>query len=344
MTINPALLFEYPVTISWEITSKCNYNCIHCRMDDCPALDYNHDLSKDRIFDILRQLQNLGVQQINYSGGEPFCRKDFLDILQMTDNLGLNIGITTNGSFLNSDVIYQLHRLKRLQLVQVSLDGATNRLHDFIRGKQGAFETAINAIKQLKCAGIRTGAVTTVMTYNKNDIENILNLLLDLKVDAYGARRFMPVGKGSNYIDNLKVSKAEYERHCNLWVDLVNRYSDRIQLYIEEPLIGIINDKLKKPWIFSGCIGGSVYGAIMANGDVRPCIFLPLSLGNLQENTFENIWKYSTLRKEFVARDDIESCGKCILKDTCGGCRAMAFAEHGNIKCRDPLCFIHNWQ
>lgn len=339
MTINPATIFEYPITISWEITEKCNYQCIHCRMDDCSEYDNTRELSKAEIFDILEQLQDIGVQQINFSGGEPFCRSDFIDILQMADNLGINTGITTNGSLLDLEMISKMSRLKNLKLVQVSLDGSQKELHDFIRGKKGAYNHAINALIELKSAGIRAGAVTTIMTYNKDNVDNILKLLLDLHIDTYGARRFMPVGRGSTYINSLKVSKEDYKNHCKRWIEYVNKYSDKIQLYIEEPLIGILKEQLKSEWLFSGCIGGSIYGAIMSNGDVRPCIFLPLSLGNLRENSFKDIWVKNPLRAQFIERNDIEECGKCDKKNVCGGCRAMAFAESGNIKSKDPLCF-----
>jgi len=86
---------RYPLWISWEITNKCNYKCIHCRMDELN--DFNKELSTDEVISCINQLNEIGVYQINYSGGEPFLRNDFIDILEYTSKSNIKIGVTTNG-------------------------------------------------------------------------------------------------------------------------------------------------------------------------------------------------------------------------------------------------------
>lgn len=340
MKVNYNEIFEYPMFISWEITPLCNYRCIHCRMEgeSSDKVYTNDELTLEEVKKQLDELCELGIQQINYSGGEPFCRKDFIEILEYTSNKGFKIGITTNGSFIDDAMASKLAKIKNIDLVQISLDGKDPETHDFIRGIPGAFRQALQAIENLKKNGIRTGAVTTVMKYNKKQVQDILQLLLDLKVDCYGARRFMPVGRGSQYIDSLVVNVNDYYNHCKQWVDFVEKYREKIQLYIEEPLLGIFEEKLKKYWTFSGCVGGSIYGAIMANGEVRPCIFLPISLGSIREKSFSEVWK-NPLRKLFDKTNLNEECEQCHLKEVCGGCRAMAYLVTGDIKAKDPLCF-----
>ena len=308
MRVNFEDIFEFPITISWELTANCNYRCIHCRMDDDRCYDYSNELSIIEIKKILIELQQLGIQQINYSGGEPFCRSEFLEILKYTSDLGFKIGITSNGSFIDSFMAEKLCLIENIDLVQISLDGCDNKTHDFIRGVSGAYEGAIDAIKNLKKFGIRTGAVATVMNCNKEQIEGILHLLLELGVDTFGARRFMPVGHGSTYIKNLVVSKEDYYAHCIKWSEYIQKFGDKIQLYIEEPLMGILENDLPDSWIFSGCIGGTTYGAIMAEGEVRPCIFLPVTLGNLREKSFSEIWSRNETNDSFKKKHLKASC------------------------------------
>ncbi|MDR1769426.1 MAG: radical SAM protein [Hungatella sp.] len=339
MRVNFEDIFEFPITISWELTADCNYRCIHCRMDDGKCYDYSNELSINGIKKILMELQVLGIQQINYSGGEPFCRSDFLEILKYTSDLGFKIGITSNGSFIDASMSEKLFQIGNIDLVQISLDGCDKKTHDFIRGVPGAYDGAIDAIKNLKNAGIRTGAVATVMNCNKEQIEDILQLLLSLGVDTFGARRFMPVGHGSAYIDNLVVSKEDYFKHCIKWSEYIQRFGDKIQLFIEEPLMGVFENKLPDSWIFSGCIGGTTYGAIMAEGEVRPCIFLPISLGNLREKSFREIWSQNEIIDSFKKKHLKGECAQCPTKSVCGGCRAMAYLQTGDINATDPLCF-----
>lgn len=338
MVVNFDNIFEYPITISWEITGRCNYKCIHCRMDNYTSYDYTQELTIIEIENELIELKKCGIQQINFSGGEPFSRNDFVDILHIASNLGFQIGITTNGSYIDKRMAITLREIKKIDLIQISLDGINSETHDFIRGVPGAFDKSIAAIKNLKREGIRTGAVTTVMNYNKAQIEGILRLLLELNVDAYGARRFMPVGKGSLYPQNLLISKKDYYEHCRKWAELVNRYGKEIQLFIEEPLMGILKNNLPESWVFSGCIGGRTYGAIMSNGDVRACIFLPISLGNIRQQSFKNIW-HKKERKDFLKENVEGECKECSLKCCCGGCRAMAYLQSGILSNTDPMCF-----
>lgn len=332
-------IYEYPVCVSWEITSNCNYSCIHCRMDDYIPDLKKIELSFKEIIVCIDELASIGVKQINYSGGEPFFRSDFLDILRYTEKKGLSIGITTNGYFIDSSISKKLSSIKTIDLIQVSIDGKDKHTHDFIRNMDGAFERAISAIKNLVASGIRTGAVTTVMQLNRDQIVDILDMIMPLGVKSFGARRFMPVGRGSQFITDLTLTKEQYKEHCILWTNLIKEHGDDIQLYIEEPLLGILQKNLPKSWIFSGCVAGTIYGAITSYGDVRPCIFIPESIGNIRNNTFSDIWKTSEVLSIFSEKKLNGKCGVCDLKNICGGCRAMAYFKNSDLQADDPLCF-----
>lgn len=331
--------FEYPICVSWEITSECNYSCIHCRMDDYTPNLEKKELSFNEIITCIDELASIGVKQLNYSGGEPFFRCDFLDILRYTEKKGLSIGITTNGYFIDSSMANKLSSIKTIDLIQVSIDGKDKQTHDYIRNRDGAFDQAISAMKYLVASGIRTGAVTTVMQLNRGQVVDILNLVMPLGVKSYGARRFMPVGHGSKFITDLTLTNEQYKEHCVLWTKLIKEYGDKIQLYIEEPLMGIVQEDLPENWILGGCVAGSTYGAITSDGDVRPCIFIPESIGNIRNDTFRNIWKTSEKLRIFSEKKLNGKCGICDLKSVCGGCRAMAYFKHNDLQADDPLCF-----
>src|SRR5206468_311053 len=88
-----------------------------------------------------------------------------------------------------------------------------------------------------------------------------------------------------------------------------------------------------------GCPAGTHYMGIRPNGDVTPCPYLPLFAGNLRTQSLTEIWQSSDLFVEIRSRSRLGGrCGDCELNTACGGCRARAFGETGDVMAEDPLC------
>ena len=295
----------------------------------------NADLSTTDVFRVIDEIEQLGVFRIGFSGGEPFFREDFLDILDKCSQKNIRIGITTNGSLINDVVVKRLAALKTLELVQISLDGPNAQTHNYIRGNDNSFKEALNAIELLKKVGIKVGVVTTLMKTNVDLVPKIVDLIEELGVSVYGARRFIPVGKGSSRTKELLISIDEYKKHLYYWNNLyLNNKS--LQFTIEEPLLALIDNQSHI------CQGGNSYGAITADGDVRSCIFLPVSFGNVKEKTLKECWDYFKTTNAMDTSLGNSKCSICTLVNICGGCRAMAYAEYGDVKGYDSLCFIND--
>ena len=88
-----------------------------------------------------------------------------------------------------------------------------------------------------------------------------------------------------------------------------------------------------------GCGAGRFYCAISPEGNVQPCVFLPITVGNLKTDKFENIWSNSSVFKAFRNRENLKGrCGKCEFKYVCGGCRARAYSYYNDYLMSDPGC------
>jgi radical SAM protein with 4Fe4S-binding SPASM domain len=89
-----------------------------------------------------------------------------------------------------------------------------------------------------------------------------------------------------------------------------------------------------------GCGAGRLYCSISPRGDVHPCVFLPVSVGNLKTQQFKDVWLNASLFNAFRNRANLKgSCGKCQYKYICGGCRARSAAYHnGDTLNGDPGC------
>jgi radical SAM protein with 4Fe4S-binding SPASM domain len=88
-----------------------------------------------------------------------------------------------------------------------------------------------------------------------------------------------------------------------------------------------------------GCPAGTHYFGIRPNGDVTPCPYLPAFGGNLRGDSLARIWNESELFQGVRRRDALGGrCGKCEFGGACGGCRARAWAQTGDLLAEDPLC------
>jgi len=149
--------------MQWDITKQCNLRCKHCRSTDYyegEDGDKIIDLSTEEVFRTINDLAKNGVNRIHFLGGEPFMRKDLLDIVKYGFRKGIICSINTNGTLLTQELIVNVLKCK-VYLLTFSLDGASKETNDFIRGK-GVFEKVcdnirlVNRIRKEKKQYIRT--------------------------------------------------------------------------------------------------------------------------------------------------------------------------------------------
>jgi len=88
-----------------------------------------------------------------------------------------------------------------------------------------------------------------------------------------------------------------------------------------------------------GCGAGRLYCAIQPNGLVTPCVFMPMVVGDLRRRSLKEIWLNSQVMNDLRDRGKLKGrCGRCEYKYVCGGCRARAYAYHGDYLAPDPGC------
>ena len=101
-----------------------------------------------------------------------------------------------------------------------------------------------------------------------------------------------------------------------------------------------LSDKLMNLAEFlGGCGCGRLYCAIRPNGNIDPCVFFPLTIGNILEDDFEKVWKNNPILAELRDREKLkDSCVNCEYKYYCGGCRARAYAYKKDYLAGDIGC------
>jgi len=349
-----------PFMVVWDFTKQCNLRCKHCyaNASNKPAED---ELTLEERKEVVDQLDEAGVAAISFSGGEPLANKDFWDVADYAKSKGFYLSIATNGTLITEKVAERLKEVG-IRYVEVSLDGPDAKTHDEFRGVKGAFERAVRGIENARDAGISTGIATTVTHYNMDKLPEIIELARKLRVDRFIVFNFIPTGRAKDIIEE-DLSPEERERLMNYLYDEWQK--GKMQIFSTSPSYARVSitrrggkvspthfAEFELPEEFGGavkaltefiggCGAGRIYCSIEHNGDIQPCVFIPIKVGNVLKDGFVNIWKNNEIMKMLRDRDASDyACNSCSFRYICGGCRARAYAYFGDLKAPDPGCIL----
>jgi len=325
-----------------HITNKCNLNCRHCYYPDNKTKEVS-ELTDSEILDLLEKFYDAGGRGVTLSGGEPLLRNDLVKTI-LKKSRKSTVKILTNGTLINDDFADFLKDFN--VLVQVSIDGSTEEIHESIRGK-GSFRSALRGIKALKGKGLaeRTNFCTTLTRQNISDIGGIINLTQSFEIPFV---RFIPLRKEG--------------RACRSWPEL----NSGLSIKDSEEFYDYIFEKAKKEYpnieITSGLCGFVLdpkkldnYGRwcpvgrmliIDTKGDTYPCVMFmdeQYKLGNIRTDSmddFKNSPVLSKLVNDLTDREEkILKCRSCMWKNFCqAGCAGLALERYKTIWKSDECC------
>jgi len=326
-----------PLHVSWEITRRCNADCVHCASSSGPGVSAVHETSTSSAIQIIDQLAEAGVRVLAFTGGEPLLRDDLALLVRHAVQRGLATNICTNGAPVDEAMATRL-KDAGLGSVTVSLDGACAATHDGVRRCPGLFERAVNAIRILARHGHRVGVSLTPTLANYREAIQVVELAHRLGADSVCLSQFIPTGRGTR---DLMLSPALLKDVAHDVLDLRARYERRMQVYCHDCHVALLLPPEEREG-YKGCGAGSATAGICADGTVTPCIFMPNAAGNLNRAGFREIWEQSPLFETLRDREELRhgNCGSCRFKLVCGGCRAAAMAIHGNPMQGDPTCWM----
>lgn len=294
-----------PKNIEFEITTACNYNCLHCYCNAGKKSRY--ELSTEEIKLVIDQLVEADAELLDIVGGEPLLRQDIYEVLSYGYSKGLKMLMNTNASLATPEVCEKLKRACPELSIGVSLDGPIPEIHEKIRGK-GTFEKTLAGLKNFILAGFDVTILFVVNRLNYKYVEDMITLAQDLGTALY-VDRFVPVGRGLLNKDLLMPERT----HVEFVRDRLNSYSSDVELHIEENIIG------------EKCTAGRTHASILVDGTVVPCGHFRYSpefyMGNIREKSFKEIW-YSYNPSVLLPN----VCASCELYDTScyAGCLAYS--------------------
>lgn len=175
-----------------EITNTCNYACTYCIFSSWPQKD-THELTTQEVLHTLDTCKRKGITHIKITWGEPFVRKDMIEILEYAAKKKFIIDISTNASLITDEIAQRLSKIQ-LKYVHVSLDAHTAPIQSIVRGTS-SFERTLTGIKNLIRHGVYTRIGTLIFDANEQKIEAMIQFLISLEVPEVIFSLMEPVGK-----------------------------------------------------------------------------------------------------------------------------------------------------
>lgn len=314
----------YPIYLEVSPFGACNHRCEFCGVK---SLGYKNDrIGKEVLSLRLEEVGRLGVRSIMYAGeGEPLLHPDIAEIVSRTKSAGIDVAFTTNGVFLEK--IFPV--LGDISWIKVSINAGTPDTYEIIHGaKDGDFEKVLGNIKKAvqikrkKGYSFTIGAQIIVLPENENEI-----LLLARKLSAVGAdylvvKPYSPhplEGEGAIDIKTLGYDKPGFLLSLE-WARCHVSSKNFKVIVRDNAFRNVVNEEEH----YDRCLSVPFFwGYITAQGDVYSCsIFLGdkrFLLGNINEQTFEEIWEGEKRRQNWEMMKDFDAsmCRKGCRMDAC---------------------------
>ncbi len=326
----------------WHLTDRCNQRCSHCYQDRFDGAS-ERPLAElcamaDRIFAAVPERP----VQINLTGGEPLLLPHLAELCEHLDrypNLE-ELNLITNGTLAPPELLARLAGLRSLRWMKVSVESGDPAVNDAVRGR-GHLARVSQTLPRLREGAQRPVVLmVTLARYNVASVAATVDWARAQGVAGIIFERFVPLGQSRAEAAQVlgprewsgatqailqaagfdDVDPADLLPFKAFWYSLEEAAQD-------EPLEGAL------------CNLGEGSMALMPDGTVYPCRRLPIPLGKVQDTPFEVLLARLAEHAPDAARPRLRGplCGACAVEG-CAGCRALAYALHGDLSADDPQC------
>jgi MoaA/NifB/PqqE/SkfB family radical SAM enzyme len=269
-----------------SLTNACPQNCRYC---------YNKNRSGEllntaEIKQLIQELKKMGVFWLGFTGGEPLLNEDIVEIVKSVGD-DCAIKLFTSGSSLTEQLAAELKEAGLLY-VSISLDHWEEEEHDRIRGCKGSFRTALRAIDIFKSIGVHVSvsAVISREMLQGNQVQEFLKFLISLGIHEAWLSETKPTVEAFWN----KASVITEEERLRL-VSLQDKYNKEGKITVN--YLGHFEGGE-----YFGCNAGNKMVYIDAFGEVSPCVFTPMTFGNVRDKSVQAI--FSEMKEHFSS----ESC------------------------------------
>lgn len=315
-----------PLSGSFELTSRCPLNCrmcyIHRKENDCRAIGLEKDT--EWWLRLAEEARNAGMLMLLLTGGEPLLRKDFEEIYLGAKKLGLLLSVNTNGVLINDKKI-KLFADNPPQRLNITLYGTSEETYSALCGNGEAYSKTVNAIKELKKAGVAVKINYSITPYNSGDSAEAYDFAKSLGIPIQSVSYiFSPVRA---YGDAVRLSaedaaKANFEWRRRVLGDEDMRKFIRFRQGASEDFCG---ERIN-------CRAALSTFWVTWDGLMTPCGMM--TSPSVEIKNFSSAWQYLTGERQKILLP--KECGECPLRKNCDMCAAVSMAECGRADSVPP--------
>ncbi len=302
--------------IQMQYNYACNFHCTHCSIKRFRGTNGNRQMTPDDVRELARQADELGLARFVITGGEPLVFPDLDEVVKAIDPQKFYINMDTNGWFLDFEKAKHLKEIG-IDRVQLSIDSLEPEGHDQFRAHDGSFKHTMDAVKACQDAGMDL-FIQTVVTKQRLYSDEFIKFIeyfnaMDIGVFVTFAK---PVGAWERQYDIL--INDEDLKYFNTLEKEYNTYSHLTPAY----------------GLNMGCIAVKGMFSVTQYGDVLPCPYIHISIGNIFKEPLKDIIQRGYDIKYFG--EHVDCCTIAQDKDfICKYIETCVYDHELPVKCED---------
>lgn len=281
--------FLPPFSMVISPTMRCNLRCRGCYAG---AYFQEKGLSADLFDNVISQGKEMGTFFYTISGGEPFVRKDLLQVYKKHNDCVFHV--YTNGTLLSKAYIKELVALGNI-IPLISIEGSKEKT-DARRGK-GVYDKIMEVMDNLKEEGVPFGFSATHTSLNTQEIlkDEFVDLMIEKGAFIGWFFQYIPIGREPD----ISLMPSAEDRNA--------RRQTVLRWRNEKPIV--VYDFWNDGHLVNGCIAGGRYLHVISNGDVEPCVFVHFAVDNIKQKSLEEIltssfFKAIQKRRPYMDQDE----------------------------------------
>lgn len=328
-------------SVHLEASGKCNMRCVHCYQAD--YVKSGVALNHAEILHLLDDLQDMQVNNIGVSGGEPLMMPRLAEILRAIEERDMRISaLFSNGLLINEKFIGMIKSLRSKFSLFISLDSIPGANVTFRGVKETkawrTLERILTNIKLLLSGGVGVVINTVVNAENIGHLDEMYRVISQLGVECWRLGFPKSTPQFAGHADEFCVEWNSIAEHYFVLLQrhLENKMPFRLQIeyLFREELFKQDMQPLSVQDFVCDYEGRRSDCCVKPDGNIVSCAYYSdLPIGNIRESSMRDIWYSSQMNKiKMIRIDDVIECRGCELLGLCGtGCRANAHFLHGDF-------------
>jgi radical SAM protein with 4Fe4S-binding SPASM domain len=315
----------------FELTYACNFKCKHCYVPQSYKRKKG-ELKTKEVFSILDQLKQIGCFYLGFTGGEPFVRRDIMDILRYAKGCGFEVIIYTNASLINEKTADELAALS-LNKVDITIPAMSEAAFEKISEVPASRDKVFNTIELLHKKRVNLGFKSCVLKENETEIKEIQDFATSLsaphRLDDMLSRRLDGSEEPYKYRGQVAARPGKAKRAGE------NREERRPSVLDCQLPEEIKNLKPNIDNLFKCGVGVS-QAAITPFGELKMCLMIDYPKYNVLEVSLRDCWQRLRELASDIKPDENYQCNKCELEPYCKWCPAKAWLYNGSFTYCEP--------